>query len=1057
MAKRAGRAPAPVTSSKKPNSRKDGGRRQPRTGPKTIHDVYDYAVEQANGADSGKRNKPDRSIARAKLGAGDGDMNDIQGSSRPRPRRRRDDDGEDDSDIDSGSDSDQSQSRRNAGPSFLDVSDGEDGGTGQGVASEDDSDIDSDEAFADSDDEMGLGGGNKSKRRATQADSEDEASSQGEDADDFEDDEGSDVIDLSRLLDEPQSTSQADGIFDSGDEEDASEAELDDDEEEEEDTHDRLARLAASYAQASSKRSADDDEEASTLDATGPQSKKQRRLLSARTEGVPESEYAATSSGSRGPNIGIDDLLGSLQGRTPGDLSALRASTKSLRQQQPSSSSDAARQPVASRRGGGALSAPLPDNIKNRLQRSAGYDLSKEEADKWQSTIKRLREAEHLSFPLQGGPSRPKPTTARMAASYKPSNALEQDIESLLQAQGLSEAQIAKHEELAMRKIDPEEVQRRRDELRQMRELMFRAEQKAKRTNKIKSKTYRKIARKDKERQREKMIAAGILPDADDDDEDDGEQDASRSKAERARAKERATLKHKNTGKWAKAMLGRKEGHEDEETRDAINEQLQRSDQLRRRIQGRGDDDDDDDSDEGDAGSDSDADPLQSAFDEIKNLDEREAAEAAEEEAANGTDNTGKKGVWNMKFMKDARSRDDAAANQSRRELEADLRRMDSEKAAGDGEGGDDSDSDDDDMAHQPAVGRRTFASKQAPSQQRSNASRPAASTQPLDSDDDDDAEPAVASESPKVTNDKGNRGPLSQSNVSAPVDDDGENPWLAATGSSKKKTKAVPGLSSAAGRSALKLDKHKAKGATERAAADDDAQVDIDPNALLATRETSGQSRIALQLQPPPPATKQQQQQQQQRAEAPPVDSDSSSSEDEAEPIEVYSKGRRGNKAALSQRDLIAEAFAGDDVQADFALSKAKTIAEDAPQEVDDNLPGWGSWGGKGAKKHTKSGAARRRERDARVKIIPGLDPSKRKDANMSNVIINERRDKKLDKYRAKELPYPYTSAQQYQASIAQPIGPEWNTTTQNQRLVMPRVLQTKPGAVIKPVQRIG
>jgi U3 small nucleolar RNA-associated protein 14 len=45
-----------------------------------------------------------------------------------------------------------------------------------------------------------------------------------------------------------------------------------------------------------------------------------------------------------------------------------------------------------------------------------------------------------------------------------------------------------------------EEVAARRAELRKMKELMFRAEVKAKRVAKIKSKTYRRLRRKEKEK-----------------------------------------------------------------------------------------------------------------------------------------------------------------------------------------------------------------------------------------------------------------------------------------------------------------------------------------------------------------------------------------------------------------------------------------------------------------------------------------------------------------------------------------------------------------------------
>ena len=53
--------------------------------------------------------------------------------------------------------------------------------------------------------------------------------------------------------------------------------------------------------------------------------------------------------------------------------------------------------------------------------------------------------------------------------------------------------------------LSVEEVAQRRGELRKMRELMFRAEIMARRVGKIKSKTYRRIKRKEKERLGEKI------------------------------------------------------------------------------------------------------------------------------------------------------------------------------------------------------------------------------------------------------------------------------------------------------------------------------------------------------------------------------------------------------------------------------------------------------------------------------------------------------------------------------------------------------------------------
>ncbi len=105
------------------------------------------------------------------------------------------------------------------------------------------------------------------------------------------------------------------------------------------------------------------------------------------------------------------------------------------------------------------------------------------------------------------------------------------------------------------------------------------------------------------------------------------------------------------------------------------------------------------------------------------------------------------------------------------------------------------------------------------------------------------------------------------------------------------------------------------------------------------------------------------------------------------------------------------------------------------------------GSWGGKGVKKNPKAKNF--------IKVTAGIEPSQRKDFKRSNVIITEKRDKKASKYLPTDLPYPYTSAAQYEASFSTPVGADWNSRATHQRATMPRVTK-KPGAIIEPVSRL-
>jgi U3 small nucleolar RNA-associated protein 14 len=131
--------------------------------------------------------------------------------------------------------------------------------------------------------------------------------------------------------------------------------------------------------------------------------------------------------------------------------------------------------------------------------------------------------------------------------------------------------------------------------------------------------------------------------------------------------------------------------------------------------------------------------------------------------------------------------------------------------------------------------------------------------------------------------------------------------------------------------------------------------------------------------------------------------------------------------------------------VAQEFEEEKRKETEADAPFEVDDTIPGWGSWGGKGAP---------RSKRAPLVRQVPGIDAASRQDAKLKHVIISERRDKKSTKYLVKDLPFPYTSAAQREQALRQPLGPEWATATTMKIARKPDVIH-RPGVLISPVTK--
>jgi U3 small nucleolar RNA-associated protein 14 len=131
-------------------------------------------------------------------------------------------------------------------------------------------------------------------------------------------------------------------------------------------------------------------------------------------------------------------------------------------------------------------------------------------------------------------------------------------------------------DELGNNTITMEEFRKRQGQLAKLRALLFYEENKRHHINKIKSKKYRKIRKrmKAKAQEEQNQFAAQEDPDFERQLEE---------KEEMERARERMSLAHKNTSKWAKRVLKRGK-HVDLETRRALSEQLRIGDSLRHKM-----------------------------------------------------------------------------------------------------------------------------------------------------------------------------------------------------------------------------------------------------------------------------------------------------------------------------------------------------------------------------------------------------------------------------------------------------------------------------------------
>lgn len=167
---------------------------------------------------------------------------------------------------------------------------------------------------------------------------------------------------------------------------------------------------------------------------------------------------------------------------------------------------------------------------------------------------------------------------------------------------------------------------------------------------------------------------------------------------------------------------------------------------------------------------------------------------------------------------------------------------------------------------------------------------------------------------------------------------------------------------------------------------------------------------------------------------------SDIHNDSDEGEPVDDDSV-----PTMFKQKELIKEAFVGDDVIGEFREEKKQMIEDEDDKEEDVTLPGWGDWAGGSTKKNKKRKFIR--------KVDGVAQRDKRKDKNLSNVIINEKLNKKILKYQSLDVPYPFETREQYERSLRMPLGQEWTSRETHQKLTMPRVI-TKQGVVIDPLK---
>ncbi|TID14542.1 Utp14-domain-containing protein [Venturia nashicola] len=562
-----------------------------------------------------------------------------------RKKARKEEDSEDEEDEEDGP-SRQNKKALKGRYDELDLSEGSDSEGNRwktGVVDDDDDEsLDSDEAFGSSDEEKfsgftfrGSSGGKgkkaaqKKKKIAPKRELEgdldlDEEESEPEDED--EDDLGEDAIDLATMLDQYQPSDEEDQDNDDkrssnqDDEESGDEASSESsmsDLEEDGNNEDKLSRLQ------------------DLVSKLHPKSKEEKSRL--REKDPHEAREPSTSGMVSSEKFDIKDILASTSDPQ------LKAISKQV--------GNIPKQPKKDPK----LAASLPKRQKDKLDRIAANEQTKKTLDRWNDTVKQNRQAEHLSFPL-ADPDTAKPFGSKHllpTSQTAPMNDLESAIQNIMQESGLitgnqneEEERILGFEELRTNKMPIEEVQARRAELRKARDLMFREEIRAKRIKKIKSKSYRRVHRKE----REKLAAMERDAFAEGGEEEMDEEE--RETADRKRAEERMGAKHRDS-KWAKAIKKSGRSVWDENAKSGVSEMARRNEELRRRIEGKEVRDEDASADDAissseDSEDDSDVDDE---TEEFRRLQRKLSKLDGPELEDSGS------GLHQMKFMKEAEAR----------------------------------------------------------------------------------------------------------------------------------------------------------------------------------------------------------------------------------------------------------------------------------------------------------------------------------------------------------------------------------------------------------------
>ncbi|CAH0564951.1 unnamed protein product [Brassicogethes aeneus] len=638
------------------------------------------------------------------------------------------------------------------------------------------------------------------------------------------------------------------------------------------------------------------------------------------------------------------------------------------------------------------LPKPLEKPQADKIRRTVAYEKNRLEFDRWEAFITSNRAASHISFPLAETDSLTIENSAAIPSNWRVKSDLQKKLEQIEKVEVYNVEPTSESFPLSM-----EELVEKRKESAKLRAHQRYKEAKARRQNKIKSKKYHRIQRREKIKQQLKEFE--LLQKTNPEEALKKLEDI-----ERARAEERFSLRHKGTGQWARNKQIR--AKYDKESRQALAQQLTVSRDLTQKLKKTGDDSSEDEGIESGeslpatTGSDNpwvngmkpEAEVVNFVSGYRKYWDQRN--KKLEEENGDADDEKFEEDTDEMiKEFKKVMEKSKVNKKKKSKKLEQKIESVD-----------------DDENTMKNPVNKKKKSQKTDVNKSLNNSTSTSEWEVSLIEKDDNNEDTETIEDifyklEDKMTCKMQNKLKKLQKNKREKKSTTKivEKKKIDLTMKSKSKKHIIDEpLNENSNREENSTSEIKELKAILDSVNTKESK-NIDPDKFIHAKTTNLDTAIPNLL----------------------------TNEDE--------------ENTINQRDIIMEAFEDDDIVEDFNKEKIEEIEKDKPKDVDLSLPGWGNWGGTGI-------VPSKRKKKRFIIKAPAKMP--RRDDNKGSLIINENTNTKVKEHLVADVPFPFSTVKDFEASIRAPISNSFVPETAFKRYIEPAV-KTKMGTIIEPVTK--